>query len=137
MDRKFSLGRLQTTGEAIKRRNHLICSDITGRAHSVTDDRKTNPFHHLFSPGIVRVRHGESPLLLTLHQGFRKKLPLALKIMREGLMIIEMVRRKIREDDMVELAPKNPIEIESVGGNLHDDMRHPLIYHLPQDSLKI
>ena len=95
----ITLRSLDPAGKAFKRRGHLIRRDIAGRAQSITDDGKVDPFNHLLPSGVVMVRHSKPPFLAALHQVIREELLLALKIVVHGLMVIEMFGGEIGKDD--------------------------------------
>src|SRR4030042_1519626 len=129
MDRKITLWSSDPAGKTFKGADHLICCDITGRAHPITDDGKVNSFYNLFSFGVVVVCYSKPSFFTALHQIIRKKFLLTFKVLFQGLMIIEMVRGKIREDHTIKLASKSAFQIKPVGGDFHHDVRGPLSDH--------
>ena len=86
----------------------------------------------------VGVDYGSLGVGITpLDQVFGKKLFLAVPIRLHVLVVVQVILGQIGENSDIQVTSENPVQVDGVGGNLHDHMGYAICFHLPQDALKI
>ena len=84
------------------------------------------------SPGIVLVDDGR-PLLGVEHE----ELLLGREIVLHRLVVVQVLAAEVGEDGHVEADARDPLEVERVGGDLHDAVGHAVVEHGPEHPLEV
>ncbi len=90
-------------------------------------------FCQAFSPVIVYINHRRCFSGLAFWtQKICKKALFAAKVRLHGFMVIQVVLGQIGKDPSIKFTTVYPMLIQAVGGNFHDDVGDPGLFHVEE-----
>ena len=98
--------------------------------YGVGDHLRLGVLHHHGAVAVIGIDEGDGALGQIVKEQF-----LAAEVFGKGLMVVQMVVRKVGEDAHAEVQARNAVLLHADGANLHEAILAAGIHHLGQEAV--